>query len=135
MIYSGYDTAKHSHNGHGNGHNFRGRRNNVRGTQVDIDAIFNGRDTHCTVVLRNIPNKVTMPELKKILDRTFFSLYGFSSLQIEFANQLALYQAEIPCATTIEDPAKYLILLRVAVVAASNDGRGNQPRHLPHARY
>jgi len=62
----------------------RGSRNS---NPVDPQKIIAGLDIRTTIMLRNIPNKMTAAELKQIIDRTSFGRYDFSYLRIDFANQ------------------------------------------------
>ncbi|KAM0300354.1 hypothetical protein HYE67_010451 [Fusarium culmorum] len=58
------------------------RGNNV----VDLYELMAGRDVRTTIMLRNIPNKVDQPLLKKIVDASSFGKYDFMYLRIDFAN-------------------------------------------------
>ncbi|GKU17755.1 unnamed protein product [Fusarium langsethiae] len=62
------------------GHPARG--NNV----VDLYELMAGRDVRTTIMLRNIPNKVDQPLLKRIVDASSFGKYDFMYLRIDFAN-------------------------------------------------
>ncbi|KAL7767406.1 hypothetical protein ACKLNR_001707 [Fusarium oxysporum f. sp. zingiberi] len=53
---------------------------------VDINELVAGRDVRTTIMLRNIPNKVDQPLLKKIVDVSSFGRYDFMYLRIDFAN-------------------------------------------------
>jgi len=64
--------------------NTRSARNS---NPVDTQKIIEGLDIRTTIMLRNIPNKMTAAELKQIIDRTSFGRYDFSYLRIDFANQ------------------------------------------------
>ena len=64
--------------------NTRSARNS---NPVDTQKIIAGLDIRTTIMLRNIPNKMTAAELKQIIDRTSFGRYDFSYLRIDFANQ------------------------------------------------
>ena len=46
--------------------------------------IENGQDVRTTIMLRNIPNRMTVQELKALLDVTSFGAYDFSYLRIDF---------------------------------------------------
>lgn len=54
--------------------------------QVNLDRIRAGLDVRTTIMLRNIPNKVTHSMLKLILDQTSLGQYDFLYLRIDFAN-------------------------------------------------
>ncbi|KAL9623254.1 MAG: hypothetical protein Q9160_002360 [Pyrenula sp. 1 TL-2023] len=54
--------------------------------QVNLDRIRAGLDVRTTIMLRNIPNKVTHSMLKLILDQTSLGQYDFMYLRIDFAN-------------------------------------------------
>ncbi|KAH7003896.1 RNA recognition motif 2-domain-containing protein [Fusarium venenatum] len=54
------------------------RNNNI----VDIYDLMAGRD----IMLRNIPNKVDQPLLKRIVDASSYGKYDFMYLRIDFAN-------------------------------------------------
>ncbi|KAM0550772.1 hypothetical protein ACHAPJ_008635 [Fusarium lateritium] len=60
----------------------RGMNNNV----VDLNELIAGRDVRTTIMLRNIPNKVDQPLLKRIVDASSFGKYDFMYLRIDFAN-------------------------------------------------
>ncbi|KAF5682387.1 meiosis mei2 [Fusarium circinatum] len=53
---------------------------------VDLGELIAGRDVRTTIMLRNIPNKVDQPLLKKIVDVSSFGRYDFMYLRIDFAN-------------------------------------------------
>ncbi|KAF5692446.1 mei2-like protein [Fusarium denticulatum] len=53
---------------------------------VDLNELIAGRDVRTTIMLRNIPNKVDQPLLKKIVDVSSFGRYDFMYLRIDFAN-------------------------------------------------
>lgn len=54
--------------------------------QVNLERIRAGLDVRTTIMLRNIPNKVTHAMLKAIIDRTSLGDYDFMYLRIDFAN-------------------------------------------------
>ncbi|KAE9374888.1 hypothetical protein N431DRAFT_405942 [Stipitochalara longipes BDJ] len=54
---------------------------------VETDNIRFGIDVRTTVMLRNIPNKVTQAELKKYVDQSSFGQYDFMYLRIDFSNE------------------------------------------------
>lgn len=57
----------------------------VAGPQaVEIWKIECGQDVRTTVMLRNIPNRMSYRELKAIIDVTSFGMYDFSYLRIDF---------------------------------------------------
>jgi hypothetical protein len=62
-------------------------RANRNSNPVDEAKILAGQDIRTTIMLRNIPNKMTAAELKLIIDKTSFGKYDFSYLRIDFANQ------------------------------------------------
>ncbi|KAH8821590.1 RNA recognition motif 2-domain-containing protein [Xylogone sp. PMI_703] len=64
----------------------RRRRTNSNNNYVDIDKIRQGIDVRTTVMLRNIPNKVDQPTLKRIVDESSHGLYDFMYLRIDFSN-------------------------------------------------
>ena len=45
------------------------------------------RDTRTTVMIKNIPNRVTYKEMKEILDRYVFGKFNFFYLRFDFENQ------------------------------------------------
>ncbi|KAM0340334.1 hypothetical protein ACHAPU_010547 [Fusarium lateritium] len=53
---------------------------------VDLEELVAGRDVRTTIMLRNIPNKVDQPLLKRIVDASSFGKYDFMYLRIDFAN-------------------------------------------------
>jgi hypothetical protein len=53
---------------------------------VDIERIRSGQDVRTTIMLRNIPNKVTQADLKTIVDQSSLGKYDFMYLRIDFAN-------------------------------------------------
>ncbi|RMZ86150.1 hypothetical protein DV737_g203, partial [Chaetothyriales sp. CBS 132003] len=64
-----------------------GRRNAGHAfTRIDVQRIELGLDVRTTVMLRNIPNRVTSLTLKDILDETSHGNYDFMYLRIDFAN-------------------------------------------------
>ncbi|RMZ91961.1 hypothetical protein DV736_g784, partial [Chaetothyriales sp. CBS 134916] len=64
-----------------------GRRNAGHAfTRIDVQRIELGLDVRTTVMLRNIPNRVTSLTLKEILDETSHGNYDFMYLRIDFAN-------------------------------------------------
>lgn len=62
-------------------HNHAGNHN-----QVDINRIREGIDVRTTIMLRNIPNKVTQQQLKDIIDQSSGGKYDFMYLRIDFNN-------------------------------------------------
>ncbi|CAN6617628.1 hypothetical protein TRVA0_007S00584 [Trichomonascus vanleenenianus] len=58
-------------------------KNNV----VNLKRIAKGLDTRCTLMLRNIPNKVDQQMLKEYIDVTNKNTYDFLYLRIDFANK------------------------------------------------
>jgi hypothetical protein len=61
-------------------------RSNRNSNPVDIGRIMRGEDIRTTIMLRNIPNKMNVHELKAIIDKTSFGHYDFSYLRIDFQN-------------------------------------------------
>ncbi|RGP67539.1 meiosis mei2 [Fusarium longipes] len=63
-------------------------RGPVRGINnvVDLYDLMAGRDVRTTIMLRNIPNKVDQPLLKRIVDYSSHGKYDFMYLRIDFAN-------------------------------------------------
>ncbi|KAF8866010.1 hypothetical protein BDZ45DRAFT_381491 [Acephala macrosclerotiorum] len=53
---------------------------------VNIDRIITGLDVRTTVMLRNIPNKMTQRELMQILNKIIFGKFDFVYLRIDFSN-------------------------------------------------
>ncbi|KAG8676731.1 hypothetical protein FPOAC2_02839 [Fusarium poae] len=53
---------------------------------VDLYDLMAGRDVRTTIMLRNIPNKVDQPLLKRIVDASSYGKYDFMYLRIDFAN-------------------------------------------------
>ncbi|KAM0428198.1 hypothetical protein ACHAPT_007099 [Fusarium lateritium] len=65
----------------------RGHRNaNNSNNHVDLQELISGRDCRTTIMLRNIPNKVDQPMLKRFVDESSFGKYDFMYLRIDFAN-------------------------------------------------
>jgi RNA recognition motif 2 len=54
---------------------------------VDPIRILRGEDVRTTVMLRNVPNKMDVHEMKDIIDETSFGKYDFSYLRIDFGNR------------------------------------------------
>ncbi|KAI9686315.1 MAG: hypothetical protein M1820_010649 [Bogoriella megaspora] len=54
---------------------------------VHIPKILNGTDVRTTIMLRNIPNKMNLPELKGFVDRSSWGKYDFIYLRIDFQNE------------------------------------------------
>ncbi|PMD43807.1 hypothetical protein L207DRAFT_631842 [Hyaloscypha variabilis F] len=69
--------------------NYRRNQPNTNGNHnvVELDNIRFGVDVRTTVMLRNIPNKVTQVELKKYVDQSSFGRYDFMYLRIDFSNE------------------------------------------------
>lgn len=81
-----------------------GRNGNNANNHVDLQEVISGRDCRTTVsslmlshrlplvliyeqiMLRNIPNKVDQPMLKRFVDESSFGKYDFMYLRIDFAN-------------------------------------------------
>ncbi|KAM0247686.1 hypothetical protein ACHAP5_003933 [Fusarium lateritium] len=65
-----------------------GRGGPARGLNnvVDLKELIAGRDVRTTIMLRNIPNKVDQPLLKRIVDASSWGQYDFMYLRIDFAN-------------------------------------------------
>ncbi|KAJ5825513.1 meiosis protein MEI2 [Penicillium riverlandense] len=53
---------------------------------VNVENIRLGIDTRTTVMLRNIPNRMTQAILKRILDQTSFGKFDFMYLRMDFSN-------------------------------------------------
>ncbi|KAJ5753831.1 uncharacterized protein N7511_007984 [Penicillium nucicola] len=51
---------------------------------IDMDRIQRGLDVRSTIMIRNIPNKITSNELKIILDESSFGKYDFMYLRMDF---------------------------------------------------
>ncbi|KAF4437948.1 Meiosis mei2 [Fusarium acutatum] len=90
-LVSQRDTGFGASNGFGRFDPRRGAGRYGRGSRglnniVDINELVAGRDVRTTIMLRNIPNKVDQPLLKKIVDISSFGRYDFMYLRIDFAN-------------------------------------------------
>ncbi|KAK0776302.1 hypothetical protein LTR91_010898 [Friedmanniomyces endolithicus] len=88
-MYAG-DVAARSGSWNGNEHD-RGysqpspSRGSLPGPQaVELWKIDNGQDVRTTVMLRNIPNRMTCRDLKQVLDENCHGMYDFSYLRIDF---------------------------------------------------
>ncbi|KAK0803529.1 hypothetical protein LTR38_006103 [Friedmanniomyces endolithicus] len=84
------DVAARSGSWNGNEHD-RGysqpspSRGSLPGPQaVELWKIDNGQDVRTTVMLRNIPNRMTCRDLKQVLDENCHGMYDFSYLRIDF---------------------------------------------------
>ncbi|KAK5141285.1 hypothetical protein LTR32_006119 [Rachicladosporium monterosium] len=84
------DVAARSGSWNGNEHD-RGysqpspSRGSLPGPQaVELWKIDNGQDVRTTVMLRNIPNRMTCRDLKQVLDEHCHGMYDFSYLRIDF---------------------------------------------------
>ncbi|KAG9246370.1 RNA recognition motif 2-domain-containing protein [Calycina marina] len=67
----------------------RPRNNNTAASNhnyVDVDKILDGMDVRTTVMLRNIPNKLSQAQLKEIVDDSSACKYDFMYLRIDFSN-------------------------------------------------
>lgn len=62
---------------------------------LDITAIENGLDTRTTVMIKNIPNKMTDQDLKHFIDRVCPRRIDFMYLRMDFQNgtSMSLYRA------------------------------------------
>ncbi|RDW89423.1 hypothetical protein BP6252_01455 [Coleophoma cylindrospora] len=67
---------------------------------VDVEKIKTGRDVRTTIMLRNIPNKITVEMLIKIVNETSFGMYDFLYLRIDFSNDCNVGY----CFMNFEDP-------------------------------
>ncbi|KAF4336235.1 meiosis mei2 [Fusarium beomiforme] len=63
-----------------------GRSSRGLNNVVNLGELIAGRDVRTTIMLRNIPNKVDQPLLKRIVDASSFGKYDFMYLRIDFAN-------------------------------------------------
>ncbi|EPS45687.1 hypothetical protein H072_325 [Dactylellina haptotyla CBS 200.50] len=54
---------------------------------IDIEKIMDGTDPRTTIMVRNIPNRLTQTNLKDWLDETAYRRYDFLYLRIDFANE------------------------------------------------
>ncbi|RSL63962.1 hypothetical protein CEP53_004227 [Fusarium sp. AF-6] len=63
-----------------------GRNAANNNNHVDLQEVISGRDCRTTIMLRNIPNKVDQPMLKRFVDESSFGKYDFMYLRIDFAN-------------------------------------------------
>ncbi|KAK3117557.1 hypothetical protein LTR53_000983 [Teratosphaeriaceae sp. CCFEE 6253] len=78
-----------SWNGNGSVHHSYSRSSPVRspttGPQaVEVWKIQNGQDVRTTIMLRNIPNRMSYFDLKNVLDENCYGNYDFSYLRIDF---------------------------------------------------
>ncbi|KAJ3537914.1 hypothetical protein NM208_g6126 [Fusarium decemcellulare] len=64
----------------------RAPHRHVNNNIVDLNELIAGRDCRTTIMLRNIPNKVDQPMLKRIVDQSSYGKYDFMYLRIDFAN-------------------------------------------------
>ncbi|KAI2697701.1 hypothetical protein CBS147332_8684 [Penicillium roqueforti] len=53
---------------------------------IDLDRIKQGLDVRSTVMIRNIPNKITSDQLKTILDESSHGKYDFLYLRMDFTH-------------------------------------------------
>ncbi|KAJ5415306.1 hypothetical protein N7465_004001 [Penicillium sp. CMV-2018d] len=53
---------------------------------INLDRIREGLDVRSTVMIRNIPNKITSEQLKSILDESCFGKYDFLYLRMDFTH-------------------------------------------------
>ncbi|KAJ5202400.1 hypothetical protein N7449_004479 [Penicillium cf. viridicatum] len=54
---------------------------------INLDRIRQGLDVRSTVMIRNIPNKITSDQLKSILDESSFGKYDFLYLRMDFTHR------------------------------------------------
>ncbi|KAJ6186348.1 RNA recognition motif 2 [Penicillium mononematosum] len=54
---------------------------------IDLDRIRQGLDVRSTVMIRNIPNKITSDQLKSILDESSYGKYDFLYLRMDFTHR------------------------------------------------
>lgn len=59
-----------------------------RGQSVDIVAIEEGADVRTTLMLRNLPNRLTYWDVKRVLDATSKGLIDFLYVRVDFATGL-----------------------------------------------
>ncbi|KAJ5936462.1 hypothetical protein N7454_005097 [Penicillium verhagenii] len=55
---------------------------------IDLQAIIQGKDSRCTVMLKNIPNSQTWDQLKTYLDVTSAKKFDFLYLRMDFEQRL-----------------------------------------------
>ncbi|KAJ5932716.1 hypothetical protein N7516_007205 [Penicillium verrucosum] len=53
---------------------------------IDLDRIRQGLDVRSTVMIRNIPNKITSDQLKSIIDESSYGKYDFLYLRMDFTH-------------------------------------------------
>lgn len=56
-------------------------------SNIRVPCILNGYEKHTTIMLRNIPDQITQPMLKRVLDEISFGRYNFMYLRIDVTNQ------------------------------------------------
>ncbi|EKV20230.1 Meiosis protein MEI2, putative [Penicillium digitatum Pd1] len=54
---------------------------------INLDRIRQGLDVRSTVMIRNIPNKITSNQLKSILDESSYGKYDFLYLRMDFTHR------------------------------------------------
>ncbi|KAF4767279.1 hypothetical protein HAV15_009254 [Penicillium sp. str.  len=54
---------------------------------INLDRIREGVDVRSTVMIRNIPNKITSDQLKSILDESSYGKYDFLYLRMDFTHR------------------------------------------------
>ncbi|KAJ5518421.1 RNA recognition motif 2 [Penicillium expansum] len=54
---------------------------------INLDRIRQGLDVRSTVMIRNIPNKITSDQLKSILDESSYGKYDFLYLRMDFTHR------------------------------------------------
>ncbi|RGP62769.1 meiosis protein mei2 [Fusarium sporotrichioides] len=79
-------------------------RHPVPNNVVDLYELMAGRDVRTTIMLRNIPNKVDQPLLKRTIDASSFGKYDFLYLRIDFAND-----CNVGCAFINFVKAEYIV--------------------------
>ena len=53
-------------------------------TRIDEERIINGIDVRTTIMVRNIPNDMTLEQLKEVIDKVLFGRYDFIYLRFDF---------------------------------------------------
>nr|POE56678.1 gpi ethanolamine phosphate transferase 2 [Quercus suber] len=90
--------------------------------------IENGQDVRTTLMLRNIPNRITIWQLKGIVDRTCHGTYDFVYLRMDFAKNTNVGYAFI----NFIDPA-YILLFVNDVLGKPWAGRSNRMAEVSYA--
>ncbi|KAJ5972664.1 Meiosis protein MEI2 [Penicillium vulpinum] len=84
---------------------------------VHPDRILQGLDVRSTVMIRNIPNKITVNELKSIIDESSYGKYDFLYLRMDFTHHCNVGYAFV----NFGDPIDILNLMQAIVGKAWPD--------------